>query len=313
MLKYLSFKDIFPTCKDLYHKNSSQNGLSHINGKIKTPCNNFDNSFRSNKQHNYNLVPDCTKFGPYLYKIKDYSEDKRKPYCNFFIYELKRLVRNKNPKFKKFDELYKKLIETYETADVKGLDICNDYISLMNDTVYDIFEKFDKLYYNFKDLRSEKNNKHVYVNECVKKYEELIKLDKTKINSTIKEELDKFKSDFHNYLRVSENKYEVELLNSSLGKLDTSATTAEALSGGTTYSVTWTSTGVLFFAILIIIFIVYNYTAYGTYLRPGKRKLKNMWNKKNKKHDELINFFERTQKNIIQNKHNILYNSVEYS
>ncbi|GAW84288.1 variable surface protein [Plasmodium gonderi] len=306
----LSFKDIFPTCQDLYN-NIFFSGLNYndLYPKIQKACNDFSGKFSYKITPSLSFYSTCYKLGFYLYYIKNKSEDDRKPYCNFFIYELKREVKNKKPKFEKFDKVHEELINAYKGVGLMGLDVCKEYILLMEDHIYEMFRMFDELYKYFKNLKRNKNDTQRHVRSCVNKYEDIIKKDKKQFNNTIDEELDKFKRDFHEYLQGKITyKCENELLNCTLMIPPKKITKAEALSGDTASPVTWTSTGVLFFAVLLIIFI---HTAYGLCLRRRRKKLKNMCNRKNKKHYELMNLFEEEQKNIIQNKYNILYNSVD--
>ncbi|GAW84294.1 variable surface protein [Plasmodium gonderi] len=309
----LSFKDIFPEVKSYYHSLLYLMIQSPVNRALKQPCNDISAEFTPYAILNNVFSTSCIKLGLYLHELKNRKEDTRKPYCNFYIYELKREARNKSPNVNSFDDLHKKLTDASSKTDVLIPDVCKEYVSIMNDDVYEIFKMFDELYDNFKSLKDKKkNNKDQYVKLCVETYDKFSKIDKTKFNNTIDEELDKFKREFNSYLQKEpickgDNASE----NCFLGNLGISAITVEALSGDTLSPVTWTSTGILFFAIIIIIFIVYKYTAYGSYIRPRRRKLKNIWKRKNKKYYGLMNLFEQSQKNIIQNKHNILYNSVE--
>ncbi|GAW84176.1 variable surface protein [Plasmodium gonderi] len=289
---------------------------SAVNGQIGASCNAFNNTFQ-HKSKNYwtNFTPPCQYLVRYLHEIKDKSEYDRKPYCNFFIYELKREVKNKNPNFQRFDKVHEELIKSYKNTGVNGLDVCKEYVSLMDDNVYDMFNLFDELYKDFKEFKNQNKHKDNYFYSCVKKYEEIInkyKEKNNKFNNTIEDELEKFKCDFHTYLQ-DKNTYTCEEVKSNCSLMipPKCRTNVEELSGDTASAVTWTSTGFLFFAILIIIFILYNYTACSSYLRPRKRKLKNIRNRKYKKHYELMNLFEESRKNKIKNKHNILYNSVQ--
>ncbi|GAW84238.1 variable surface protein [Plasmodium gonderi] len=219
----LSYKDIFHICKDLYNSLLYNMFKTHVYSKLKKECNVFNQRVQHDPHPNYNFTSPCEKHGLYLHEIKHKkSENYRKPYCNFYIYQLKRELKHKIPKIYRFDEAHDQLINVYKKSGVHIPDVCKEYVSLMEDNG-------------------------------------LIKPDKITLNNnTIQEELDKFRRDFHEYPLGNTYKYEDELLKSSLGKVDISATTAEALSGDSTNSVTRTSTGVLFFAILIIIFIVYN-------------------------------------------------------
>ncbi|GAW84675.1 variable surface protein [Plasmodium gonderi] len=248
----LSFKDIFPRCKTYYNSITYNMNGGRVQIALKGPCNDISAEFTPDKYvYNVFYVP-CEKLYFYLHELKNMKEDTRKPYCNFYIYELKREARNKSPKVNSFDDLHKKLIDAYSKTGVRIPDVCKEYVSIMNDDVYEIFKMFDELYDHFKSLKHVRQNREQYVKLCVQTYEKFSEIDKTKFNNTIDEELDRFKREFNSY-----------------------------------------------------------YTAYGSYLRPRKRKLKNMWNTKNKKHYELMNLFEQSHKNIIQNKHNILYNSVD--
>ncbi|GAW84291.1 variable surface protein [Plasmodium gonderi] len=307
MLMYLSFKDIFPTCQHLYYSVNSMYNTA-IKKKLEAACNKFNQDFSSNTLWYNNLTFVCLDLGLYLYKIKDKRENDRKPYYNFFIYELKRLVRykNLNRKINSFVKLHEEIKNAYKNAGLENIDVCNEYVSLMDDhLVYEIFEMFDKLYKNFKYFNVV-INKDQYVKECLKAYEKIIEKDKKDYNNFVQKELHIFKSNFHDYLLKNPYKCDDKLLNHSLMTPPEIRITAEELSGDIAPPVTWTSTGVFLFCN-----INSYYTAYGSYLRPRKRKLKNMWKRKNKKHYELMNLFEQSQKNIIQNNHNILYNSVD--
>ncbi|GAW84319.1 variable surface protein [Plasmodium gonderi] len=307
----LYFKDIFPKCKDYYNSILHLGISKYIEDKVHKACNDFNSTFQPNHDVWYSFYQPCIKLGLYLHEVKNKNIYDRIPYCNFFIYELKREVKNKSPKIEKFDDVYEELLKLYNKDDVIIPNVCKEYVSLMNDPVYKIFKMFDELYGHFKDLNKEKYDKFSHVKLCAEKYQEFLEQDNKKYNNSFHEELDKFKEKFHKFL-ATEPKYKDnnELLNYFLMTPPKKEIKAETLLGDTKTTVKWTSTGVLFFAILIIIFILYNYSAYGSYLRLKKRKIKNLRNRKNKKHYELMNLFEGSQKNIIQNKHNILYNSV---
>ncbi|GAW84232.1 variable surface protein [Plasmodium gonderi] len=308
----LSFKDIFPRCKTYYNSLTYNMNGGRVQIALKGPCNDISAEFTPDKYVNNVFYVPCEKLGLYLHELKNMKEDTRKPYCNFYIYELKREARNKSPKVNSFDDLHKKLIDSYSKTGVRIPDVCKEYVSIMNDDVYEIFKMFDELYDHFKSLKHVRQNREQYVKLCVQTYEKFSEIDKTNFNNIIDEELDRFKREFNSYLQKEPIcRGDNASANCFLGNLGINAITPEALSGDTASPMTWTSTGILSFAIIIIIFIVYKYTAYGSYLRPRKRKLKNMWNRKNKKHYELMNLFEQSHKNIIQNKHNILYNSVD--
>ncbi|GAW84086.1 variable surface protein [Plasmodium gonderi] len=306
----ISFKDIFPTCQDNYNISTFEalkknKHLYHT--KIEPACKNISRKFTPGARGNNTFHTSCDKLGYYLYKIKGKNEKNRKHYCEFFIYELKREVKNKVYNIPKFVDVYNQLMNAYKDAKLEDIDVCNEYVSLMDDELlYQIFEMFDKLYKNFKYLKNENRDKDKNLNECVKVYDEIIKKDKKEYNNFVQNELEKFKSDFHKYLRKISYNTEDKLLTSSL-MISPEKIRAEKISGNIASPVTWTSTIVLFFAILIIIFIVYNYTSFGSYFLRRRRKLRNKWYTKNKKHYELMNLFEESQKNIIQNKHNILY------
>ncbi|GAW84293.1 hypothetical protein PGO_002160 [Plasmodium gonderi] len=129
----------------------------------------------------------------------------------------------------------------------------------MNNDVYNIFKLYDNLYKDFKELKEKKNDMEGGVSSCVNIYEEIINNNRKGDYSSIQEEMDKFRDHFHIYLKgISTYKCKPGLLNSSLMIPPKNITKAEAISGDTASSVMWTSTGLLFFAILIIIFIVYN-------------------------------------------------------
>ncbi|GAW84495.1 variable surface protein [Plasmodium gonderi] len=307
----LTFKDIFPTCKSLYNNILHQGINQNVIKKIGLVCNSFSNTYTPNALTYNSFYSTCQKLGLYLHELKNMKEDKRKPYCNFYIYELKREAKNKSPIVVSFDDLHKKLIDAYSISGVRIPDVCKEYVSKMNDDVFDIFEMFDKLYDDFKNFKNQKTTMQDYVRLFVIKYDKILEKNKNINNNTIFEELDKHKREFDEYKQRNPYACGNDLLNCSLMIPPINTTKAEALSGDTASSVTWTSTGVLFFAIFIIMFILYNYTAFGSYFLRRRRKLRNKWYTKNKKHYELMKLYEQSQKNIIQNKHNILYNSVD--
>ncbi|GAW84477.1 variable surface protein [Plasmodium gonderi] len=157
--KHLSYKDVFPICRELYY-NILYKGINKgIKSKLETDCNNFNRTHRQNGFPDYNLATNCLDLDLYLYKIVDYSEHVRKPYCNFFIYALKQLVRKKDPKYiERFDQLHDKMINEYNNVSVTGLGVCKEYVLKMNDDIYKIFEMFDELYGYFKYFQKDSNN-----------------------------------------------------------------------------------------------------------------------------------------------------------
>ncbi|GAW84343.1 variable surface protein [Plasmodium gonderi] len=305
-----SIKDIFTTCRDFYHNYAYFIATyREINKNIGNVCNRIRDKYGRNHDGNNSFFGPCTKLAYYLHRIKPIKENERIHYCNFFMYELNLEVKNKVKTEYSIDTVHDALVKEYQGVGVDVRDVCKGYVSKMDDDVIDIFTKFHDLYFNFKYLKINYNNRlriDEYVNKCVNIYEEIIRKEKKAYNNFVQKELDIFKREFHKYKQKNPFKCDDKLMNHSL--IIPPVNESYALIGDIDSPVTWTSTGVLFFAILIIIFI---YTAYGSYLRPGKRKLKYMWNRKNKKHYELMNLFEESQKNIIQNKHNILYNSVD--
>ncbi|GAW84494.1 variable surface protein [Plasmodium gonderi] len=307
----LSFKDIFPKLKDYYDSLFYNMRTGPVSSGLYGPCNNINNRFKPSANTWNSFYQPCVKLGLYLHELKNRKEDTRKPYCNFYIYELKREAMNKAPNIKSYDDLHNQLINAYKNVSVGIPDVCKEYVSFMNDDVYNIFAMFKELYDHYNKFQRDSNNCE-YVKKCAEKYKEFSHKVKYDYKNIVQEELDEFKLKFHKLLEQQPNcKNTSELLNSSLGKVDASATRSEALLGHIESPVTWTSTGFLFFAILVIMFILYNYTAYGSYLRPRRRMLKNIRNRKYKKHYELMKLYEQLQKNVIQNKHSISYNSVE--
>ncbi|GAW84289.1 variable surface protein [Plasmodium gonderi] len=175
-----------------------------------------------------------------------------------FFPHLKREEKNKIPIVESFDDIHEKLINAYKDIGVKIPDVCKEYVSLMNDDVFDIFEIFDKLYDDFKNLKQKKGDKCNYVEKCAKKYEELSEIDKKEYKNIVQEEIDNFKLIFHEYFSNEGTcKITNELMNYYLMKPSENAIKAEALLGDTASPVTWTNAGIIFIAIIIFIFMVH--------------------------------------------------------
>ncbi|GAW84344.1 variable surface protein [Plasmodium gonderi] len=298
----ISFKDIFPTCQDNYNNYFFEREFhrSAVYSKISKACNDISVKFTPGARWNNTFYTSCDKLGYYLYKIKDKSDKDRMNYCKFFIYELKREANNKVRNIKTFDDVHNELIKAYRSEGLHGLGVCKEYISLMYDPLLlEIFKKFDELYKNFKYLKIN-NNKNTYAEKCVYKYDEISRTKKNVHENFVQKELDIFKREFHKYKQRNPYECDDNLLSRSLMIPPKSMINANALLRDIDSPVTWTSAGVLFF-----------YTAYGSYLRPRRRMLKDMQYRKAKKHYELMNSFEQSQKNIIKNKHDILYNTAE--
>ncbi|GAW82012.1 variable surface protein [Plasmodium gonderi] len=73
-----------------------------------------------------------------------------------------------------------------------------------------------------------------------------------------------------------------------------------------------TSTTVIIFTVLIVIFLLYKYTVFGSYLHPRTRKLKKQLMKRNNIHLDLMDSFERSYNNSFDNTYEIGYRSLDY-
>ncbi|GAW84227.1 variable surface protein, partial [Plasmodium gonderi] len=314
-----SFKDILPKCRDDFNRF----GMNQRKEPYFTQYSKYCNEFRKNinyttgRQMNFDIS--CKDVLFYLNYI-DNNTSKTKIHleqsCKYFFYKLKDLVKSYGGSCGKTESCYKKIREknskiTY-TVDIP--DTCLEYANNynINDDIYTTFQNLEKLYDihgKFEKLQEDCNSFLRTFNEYDRIFTECKKWDN---NESIKNELGKFYDEYNKYHKKNiECKATREALHSSTEAAPVTDVGTDLVEAPVSNAVTdvWidkgTGMGVFTVLLLIIMFILYKYTIFGSFLQSLVRMLRKTIFKKNSYHYNLTDSFDRTYNYSNENNYRI--------
>ncbi|GAW79034.1 variable surface protein [Plasmodium gonderi] len=230
--------------------------------------------------------------------------------------------------------------------------ICEKYVKDIEDISHDTFNKMmdlDKLYGHLEVLKSlsnaSNNNTCQRAKVSIGICDEVLEGLKNDQNLSIREVLEEFKRDYDTHkkrfsgcynrpkstatpkrtMEVTETQITVEALRETGAEKQVTAEAPHEIEEETQIGAeiqaqigeereTGIGTGMFVssFASLIIMFILYKYTNYGSYLIRGIRKLWKLRRKQNNDHSNIIDSFDKTYRNLNNKRNGIAYSSMDY-
>ncbi|GAW84520.1 variable surface protein [Plasmodium gonderi] len=325
-----NFQNIFPQCRyDI-------NGIEYR--ELKNPwynlcsptCNDFQKRINVSSDVSFYFHKSCIILCMYLKHIqinKSSSHVKEKACCKYFYYKLKELIKNYRGTCTTTKECYEKMRikENQGRMDIPNICVSHLYgIDDINDDTYEKFQYLQKLY----DIEDKFNKTWVdcpTANKIINEYISYSEKNKNvNNNQSFREELNKVNVRYNAYRNKKSNCFPSRKpSHSSLesGK-DTGAiigtdtytksasfTDIEAYAAIHRGTSTVTGVSVLTITILMIIFFLYKYTSYGSFLQSIVRKLRR---RMKKKYDNSLNIkdsFDKTYTNLNKSNYRIAYYS----
>ncbi|GAW84558.1 variable surface protein [Plasmodium gonderi] len=281
------FSGIFPVCLEDIKMVIRNIDYSPLYYTYQNNCNHYGIKLAID---NPKFLTYCMHLSFYLDHIKKESSDNKEASCKYFNYILKYFVRDINPSCKVERECYNRMINA-KYANIEGMsDICLQYVINFND---DTFQKFDNLYNLYNTLI---NNGDTCLSNstCFNKYTEVSSSCQDGKKGNFCKVLQSFKELYIND-GENEQKEDSEIMYTSTG---------------TYIRMIFLSLSFSTFVISLIVFILYKYTPSSSYLKPMIMKLKRIFNKKNDEYLTLLDPFEYTYKNSIDQDYRIEYSSV---
>ncbi|GAW82009.1 variable surface protein [Plasmodium gonderi] len=345
------FNEIFPNFDNEYDyaliNYSNKNGYGMLGFHLSTFCYGF-----INREHNdieKKLKPfynSCMELGRYLYHIENekLSEVEKILNCIYFSYKLKMELGKYSSNDKNLVALFKRTVKPSiindEHRDVETfIQVCHEFDEYSGDDGSEILENFKKVYNIIEELKDNTN----YCTSCKQNYEEYmssLESSKCKDISSFKFILEKIKNFYECKCPLEKNVHldhypTVEQIsenteNNSMNDTNNIAETNPKISPneGTntllinepfTNELTETITSVnigtfsVISVILILIFILYKYTPYGSYLLRRILMSGRRLNRRYKDHLNLMESFDKTYNNSIDDRYSIAYKSEYYS
>ncbi|GAW84149.1 variable surface protein [Plasmodium gonderi] len=337
---------IFPTCTDVFDWNIHAIRRQDMANNFTQLCSNFYNNEMPGK-HSTAFSQVCRVLGLYLNHIQVNVEvSKKKDWCKLFYYKLKKDIIEKYPleKYPGAKEYYQKMTEIYNRKfETRISNICLKYFVNIDKDTYKTLEYLFEIYNCINVFKS--NIKRTTENmRKFKGFIEKLEGHPYKYKKQLKGELEKILNICDAYIRewaadkdfakhasdLLTRKNWIEKRKSKLEELDketlirhgtddaknleieqpkvmdtpdlmrhvTDDVTNNGISIGTVF---------ITFSILIIMFILYKYTTYFSFLQPNVRKLKRKLNKNNKNNLDIMYPFDVEQKNLIDDRYKIAY------
>ncbi|GAW84395.1 variable surface protein [Plasmodium gonderi] len=333
--KIFDFTGIFPNCRNDFNNcwERRLRDLRQIYNQYSPVCRDYQNDIRAYHVGNQDFQTDCIALGLYLNFIDDKKKSSvEKLYleasCKYFFYKLKHLVHKHKGTCHNTVECYNEFIKKNEKKDVHRISvpqICLQYANNndIDEYTFKILGQLDNLYDLIEIFKKREHRTYTNVKKFDSNINNLEKYSAT-YNKSLNEELEKifkvFKDFFNTWstcwygksaLPYFSNKWRdrktfrgTEKIRNEITRVNTSTEISASI--GTRTS-TGTSTGVIFFcfAIIPILFILYKYISYGSFLQPSVRKLKRRFNKKNRYHQNLMDSFHGKKHNLNYNDYRI--------
>ncbi|GAW84118.1 variable surface protein [Plasmodium gonderi] len=328
-----NFMGIFPECRNEYNKCRRK-----MHGKELTSYSMICSDFRNNIQKHYWLSVDieniCIQLLFYLHDIiKKKQNDNIEAHCNYFYYKLKYIAQKYGGYCGTAKNCYDVMRRKKDPKRVDISDVCLKHIVEIDNDVLKIMGYLEEIY-ELNDLFIQPIQRNASKVKKIEDYMDYLENYPDKYNGSLDQELDNVLKIYKSYLtswsncrygkpvlqyfkkkwkdrntfRITETIASTEISTreeaSSSTEIITSAITAISASAGT-------SSGIIFFgfALIAIMFVLYKYTTYGSFLQPRVRMLKRRIRKENKHHKNLMDSFDRTYNNINYNDYRIAYTS----
>ncbi|GAW83946.1 variable surface protein [Plasmodium gonderi] len=299
-----NFEEIFPKCRNNFNSFNKYNTWEYINNYSKL-CNDFGQSI--NLRYGEVAFQDsCIILGAYLESIKDKknrdSEFNIRPYCNYFYYKLKALVKLYEAECDTANDCYTKWMQKRQgVIRITVPTVCNNIdVQKLNNSIFDTMKYLDKLFENLEELKRYINRKDFIqasqvATSCKEKYENLVVISKSMNNQSFINLLNEYNEDYVQFINKIKEQEGIQKM------AQVATTTNEA------------GVVLLTFSIIIIMFILFKYTRYGIYLQRKPGKLRRMMRKKYKEYLNLMNSIEKTRNDSIYRKHKISYGTHDYT
>ncbi|GAW84142.1 variable surface protein [Plasmodium gonderi] len=332
----INFEEMFP--KYIYDYNSYIiSERLNLAFKYVPVCNEINKKINPNGWKNQlNFTPDCRNLSLFLHHIKNISENEKKARCKYFNYKLKDLITKNKCTCNPVSKCYENMIAE-KGAYMTVPNICKTYVDdlpILDGYSFTVFQHLDDLYNVIFHINIDKNKCHFY-NNLFYKYITVLRnytYENKKIHSNLIDkvilefqkvcsgyvtppagfELVKRESENHNTLNHKSVKSESVI--STAGNPDRIFIKHEnhdALydSSGTSTGI---STGVVIITFLLMSFLLYKYTPYGSLIQMKVKKLMKCLNNENEDDVNLIESFERKYKNSIDESYRIAYTTEDY-
>ncbi|GAW84179.1 variable surface protein [Plasmodium gonderi] len=334
-----SFNGMFHTCANGFNWDMEAN-ISRDDQELTLLCSKFQNAVNNGGYNNINFIKYCRVLCSYLkYIVRNIEENNEKNCCKLFYYKLKNDIIHKFSinEYSEAKDFYNKMVEqNIYSPRTKISDICMSHPEHIKQETSNIFEYLFNIYY-YKDLL---NGRKIGETGTMRQFKKKIEHLENFYNNNkdrLKEELQKIIEickDFKNRWTTHPYKHAAAILSDSwllerkrkleekdektirnIGKqtktLEKKLIDPQAFMNTETDNVTNTgiSIGKFFitFSILIILFILYKYTPYFSFLKPRIRKLRRKMNKNNKNNLGLMETFDFEYNNSIDDRYKIAY------
>ncbi|GAW84147.1 variable surface protein [Plasmodium gonderi] len=335
------FNGMFHTCTDGFSWDIEARRLQE--DQIFTAlCSKFQNAVK-NGPNILNLIKYCKVLGIYLKHIGGkIKENDRKNCCKLFYYKLKKdIIRNFDLNCTSAHDCYQKMIERrVENISTTISGICIQYSEHIENDSSKLLEYLFNIYYDFDLLNGFKKGDM----KTMRKFkQEIVDLENYRCNNKrrLKTELENIIQKCEDYKKKWKEKpysHTANLLDDDwmnerrmkIKELDndvlmrqgiryiknreikqTNVLVAHALMDTVREGETHTgiSVGMIFItsSLLIIMFILYKYTPYFSFLKPRIQKLRRSLNKNNKTNRELMYSFDVEYKNSVDGRYKIAY------
>ncbi|GAW84099.1 variable surface protein [Plasmodium gonderi] len=324
------FTSIYPDCRNDFNNYNRSSLHASLYSGYSAVCNNFRLNIGV---HGYGQVFQenfCLPLCYYLNYIKesnsksDFNVDAS---CKYFYYKLKDLVKKYRGTCDERGNCYVILRLPRKNATLINVpDICMkvvEDISIIEENLYNVFYHLDGLYTAIH--RCNKNPRLCkWDGKTCKNAIENLKTCEFKNNRSFNELITKFENQYNSLCSEPEHKsvkekrtpQEISIIEKNSEASENARTQAikdkytSAMIG--TFTDTGTGMVVLPFIIFIIVFVLFKYTSYGSYIQLGVKNLRSALKKKNKNHSDLIDSFEKTYKNSVDKKYKVAYASQYY-
>ncbi|GAW84488.1 variable surface protein [Plasmodium gonderi] len=341
----ITFDKIFPQCRDDFNITiSDSNNLKEMGSEPFNLCNSFIENNACNKEINYaNLITICKGLVFYLYHIKNKNgsnDDYKKLACKYFNYKLQDMLKKYKCKYndpaKGYIEM-KQYRDNITTIENSFLDTCDNEVTCLEDSTFNIYMYFDQLYYALtllergnicsyydqkfmeyeKKLREfvpEKNDIATLLNHLIRRYNRSIlennlcvnKISLTEISVTQTPVPEKPLSEEPRSKETLPAISPIKNENNDNIVIETIQIKHSGLSMGK-----WVGIVVFSSAILIMTFIIYKviyiYTRNASLIRRRVKKLRKLLNIKSVNHNDAMTSSEETYKNRNHNQYKIAY------
>ncbi|GAW84364.1 variable surface protein [Plasmodium gonderi] len=281
------FKGIYPTCMDEYNSAIGVNNLSKRN-LYKSMCRQISKKIAHKEDPTFTFI--CEDLCLYLSHIKEKDQNNRETYCKYFFYKLNDELINKKYACIEKSNCYNEMKTiSKENGNNNLFDICQNYSQNIRENILSIFQNLDNLY---KELELIRNGTYTCLTDSESFDKYMLLLQDFINNDSLKNILETVNDQYI--------QYNIKLRDCLIGiKIS--------------HYILKTVASLIVFASItsLIIFILYKYTPYGSYVYPIVKKLISLWNRRKKKQDKLFETFEKEYKKLTDNNYQLLYNLAE--